>query len=905
MEIECQILDCDYILHNNKPLVRLFCKSESGETICLLFQDTLPYFYVHPSSEDKIDAIIEEAEKRFNCKCEVVEKIIPVGFHKDPVKMVKVVGNDPSRVPEIREALRKYGTPYEADILFKYRFLVDKGLCGMDWIRAKGRFVNTSIVKCKAFECEEIEKVEKHKNAPLKYMSIDIECMPQGNRMPNPELDPVIIIGMCFNPPYKGKDHVVLIAKKFRANNIVGFDDEKEMLEEFVKIVNEYDPDVIIGYNILNFDLPYLVKRLEVLGIRRDLSRCEKPAVVRKLSNDNYSATIVGRVVVDPYQIIKDDVAIRLKRYDLNTVAKHFLGEEKIEIEGVSEMKKLWNGTREDLIKFCAYCKKDAELALRLVVEKDLLDKFFELCKISGLLLQDVFGGRTQAHECRLLHEFKKRNMVLPCKPDEREIERRKEERKKRELKGAIVLDPKIGLHNDACILVLDFASLYPNIIRTFNICPTTLIVNKEDEKYPHITSPVGAKFVTPEVREGVFPAIVKELIESRKKVKKQMKQEKDPEKKKMLDAKQLALKIMANSLYGYLAFLPARLYLLDVANSITAFGRENIMKTKELVEKNFDVEVVYGDTDSIFVKTKTKDLEEAEKLGIEIAEFVSNKLPGFLTLEFEKIYRSFLIVTKKRYAGWKFERDPDSPTGWKDDIDMKGIETVRRDWCSLTSETLEKVINMLLKEGNISAAAEYVRKVIDALQKGRIPIEKLVIVKGLTKPIEEYDSTQPHVELAKKLRQRDPTRAPVVGDRIEFVIIKGNQIVSKRAEDPKYVIENNLEIDAEYYIENQLLPPIERILEVCGVTRAELLEGARQQRLFDFNENGKVERKEEKKQLSPEEIIVEKVEGVYCPNCRWSFRRPLLTRTCPKCGSLKLYFEGHGKYGAKGYVAI
>ena len=898
MEVKIQILDCDYILHNGKPVVRFFGKTEKGETVCVFSNGSLPYFYLH-CEEEKLDEVREDIEKKFGVKTEIVEKIIPIGFHKDPVKMLKIVGSDPGKIPEIRDYTRRYGTPYEADVLFKYRVLVDKGIYGMSWIKARGRWIGTSTVKCKAFEADEIESAEETKNAPLKYLSIDIECMPQEERLPDPAKDPIVIISMVFYPAYKGKEHLVLLAKHVSAeNNIIGFNNEKEMLEKFIEIILDYDPDIILGYNIINFDFPYLVKRLEVNKIRKDISRCEKPPMVKKLSN-GYSVSVVGRVIVDPYDIIKKDVYIRLKRYDLNTVAKHFLDEEKIEIDGMKEMKKLWNGNREDILRFTAYCKKDSELALRLIIEKNLLEKFFELSKISGLLLQDVFGGQSQRHECKLLHEFKKRNMVLPCKPDEKEIARRKEERKKHGLKGAIVLEPKVGLHKDGCILVLDFASLYPSIIRTFNICPTTLLLNDENS-YEHITSPTGAKFVTPSVREGVFPAIVKELVETRKKVKMEMKNEKDPERKRILDAKQHALKIMANSLYGYLGFLPVRLYLLEIANSITAFGRENIIKTKELVESEFPVEIVYGDTDSIFVKTKVNTLEEAEKLGIEISEFVSSRLPGYLTLEFEKIFKSFLILTKKRYAGWKFERDSSSPTGWKDDIEMKGIETVRRDWCSLTSETMDRVIRIILKEGNIFAAAEYVRNVIKDLSQGKIPLEKLTIVKGLTKAPEHYDGVQPHVELAKKLRQRDPTRAPVVGDRIEFVIVKGNQMLSKRAEDPRYVIEKGLEIDANYYIESQILPPIERIFEVCGITKAELLEGFKQQSLFDFHVKKKaVERK------APEEITLESFEGVVCYSCKWSFRRPLLSGTCPECGSTRLYFEASGNAGAKALVSF
>jgi DNA polymerase I len=891
--IQVQILDCDYIMLNGKPLVRVFGKTEDGETVCVFSNKTLPYFYLLPTSDT--ETISKELKKKFDVEVEEVEKFLPLGFQEKPTKVLKIIGKDPSKTPEIREFVKKFGVPYEADILFKYRFLVDNDLGGMYWLEAKGNFASTKTVKCKAFEAEEIRPIERHDNAPLRYLCFDIECITEENRIPNAEKDPIVIISVTFHPEYKGKKYLILLAKPFGAENIMGFENEKKMLEKFIEVVLDYDPDIVTGYNINNFDLPYLVKRLEVHKLPRDLGRAEKPVMLKKLPSGTVP-TMVGRVVVDPYEIIKRDPWLRFKRYDLGTISKHFLGEDKIEIKGLKEMRELWNGNIDDLMKFIAYCKRDSELALRLIIEKNLLDQFFELAKISGLLLQDVFGGQSQRHECRLLHEFKKRNLILPCKPDEKEIRRRKKEREIKGLKGALVLEPKVGLHKDNCVLVLDFASLYPSIIRTFNICPTTLLSDEQTKKFEHVTSPSGAKFVSAKVREGVFPAILRELIETRRLVKKQMKEEKDPEKRRILNAKQLALKTMANSLYGYTAFLPARLYILDVANSITAFGRENIKKTKKLIEENFDVEVVYGDTDSMFIKTKISSLEEAEKLGKEISEFVTKNLPGFLSLEFEKIYKSFLILTKKRYAGWTFERDSESVTGWKDKIDMKGIETVRRDWCSLTSETMEKVIDIILKEGNIYKAAEYVRKVIKDLSEGRIPLEKLTIVKGLTKDPEEYDGVQPHVELVKKMRLRDPTKAPIVGDRIEFVIVKGNQLLSKRAEDPEWVREHGLEIDSYYYIENQILPPIERIFEVCGISKTELLEGSKQQSLFDF--------KIEKPNLAaPEQIVLDGFEVVTCKNCNWSFRRPPLSGVCPSCKNT-LYFAKDGFIATKVKIA-
>ncbi len=900
MQIEMQILDCDYIMFNNKPLVRLFGKTKEGESICALTSKTLPYFYLDVKAQaagdghvirsvEQAKEEIEKNGKEFDARAEIIEKILPIGYQQ-PKNILKIFGRDPSAVPDMKEAFMKYGTPYEADILFKYRYLVDSGFKGMTWVRVNGKPAHTSIVKCMAIEADSIEPIQDAGiagNAPLRYLSLDIESVSDSDdRIPEAEKDGIVIISLCFFPDYKSKRTLVLSAKPVKTgSDVIACSDEKEMMKKFIEIVNDYNPDIVIGYNINNFDLPFIVKRLEVLQLPRDFGRTEKNVFCRKLAL-GHTCSMIGRVVVDPYEIIKKDPWVKFKRYDLGTIAKAMLGEGKMEMGGIREMRGLWNGNQEQIKKFIDYSRVDAELAMRLVIEKGLLDKFLELAKISGLLLQDALGGQSQRHECKLLHEFRKRNMIMPCKPDDSDIEKFEEEREDKGLKGAIVLEPIVGLHKDCSILVLDFTSLYPSLIRTYNICPTTLLLSGDED---HFASPDGVKFVKHEIREGVLPAILRELMEARAATKKQLKTAATPEQKRLLDAKQLALKDMANSLYGYTGYMRARLYVMDVANSVTGYGRENIMKTKKIIEDNFHKTVTYGDTDSIFIKTNTTDLEEAEKEGIKISSFVTEELPGVLDLKFEKIYKTFLILTKKRYAGWKFEKDGDK---WKDKIEMKGIETVRRDWCSLTGETMLKILHIILKEGDIQKAAKFVRTVIEDLSAGKTPLEKLTIIKGVTRALSSYKGVQPHVELAKKIGKRDPTKSVIVGERLGYVIVKGNQLVSKRAEDPDYVKEKGLEIDPQYYIENQLLPPIERIFEVCGVNKSELIEGSHQKKLFELFGTKAAEIK------TPEQTVLKGFDSVVCKKCDWSFRRPPLMGKCPQCGS-SLFFQKDGSIGA------
>jgi len=875
--MQLQLIDADYTLVNGRPLIRLFGKTENDETVCAMVDGYKPYFYLLPKEELDLKDVQYEFEKG-GVDYEIVDRYLPIGWYPNTVKMIKVIGRDPSKIPELRAWSTKFGTPYEADVLFKYRYMVDNALRGMMWFDVSGKQATTTTVKCKAIHASSIKPIEVLNNAPLRYLAFDIECAPQSG-LPNADDDPIIMISLVFTPEWRGKKSVVLLSKSTTLQDCIGAHTEEDMLKKFKDILDDYDPDILTGYNITNFDLPYILRRLEVLNLPRDLGRNDKSAWVRKLANTQ-AITITGRVVVDSYDLIKRDPWVKLKRYDLKTVAKSLLGIEKFDMSGSAEITKLWKGSAEDLKRLVEYNRRDSELAMKLLTERGVLDKFFEIAKVSGLLLQDALGGQSTRHECKLLYEFKQRHFVMPCRPDSAEIMRRKTEREETGLKGALVLEPETGLHKTGCVLVLDFTSLYPSLIRVFNICPTTMVTNNTDADYN--TTPFGTKFVKPSVREGVLPFVVRELITTRAAVRAQAKTETDKEKKRILNAKQLALKDMANSLYGYTGFAHGRIYVMDIANSITAYGREMVMKTKELIEANFPYKVIYADTDSSFVKTDILDLDAAQDTGIKIAKFVTERLPG-LELKYEKLFKTFLIETKKRYAGWSFEKEED---GWKEKIDMKGIETVRRDWCILTSDTMNRVIDIILREGDVKKAARFVREVIAEIAAGKVPLEKLAVVKGITKDIDSYDGVQPHVELAKKMAARDNTKRNMVGERLEYVIVKGNALLSKRAEDPRFVKENGLEIDSHYYIDNQILPPLERIFEAAGVTRTELIHGTKQMSLLSVL-NG------QPPVLSPEKTTLNSYDAVVCKKCDWSFRRPTLTGACPTCGGQLFFSNG------------
>lgn len=896
-----QLLDVDYIFNTNKPIIRMFGRTENGKGVCVFYDKFLPYFYIKSNkTTEEIQSRIKEIKF-----IEEVYKKTPLGYQKEPIKLYKITITNPQEVPAVKDKILQENLAdesFESDILFKYRFMIDHGIYGLDWIDADCENVNTKTVKVPAYHAKSIDVVKQEKYSKMKYLSFDIECLPSTKTsIPDAKKDKIIMISLAFSPDFDGKKTIVIASKSVQESaETKGFPSEKEMLDAFLRIVESYDPDIITGYNINAFDIPYLLERLKQNKMSQSFGRCnDKPVFNRKFAM-SFETTAHGRVVADPFQIIKRDPWMKFHRYNLNTVAKELLNEEKIDVE-YSEIPALWNGSKDDINRLIEYSRKDSVLALRLITERGLLNKFFELSRLCGLLMQDTLGGQTTRIENLVMHEFKKRNYVMPAKPSKQELNKRAKEREKAGLKGATVLEPEKGLHAEGCVLVLDFKSLYPSIMRTYNISPDTVLIDKKTDIEKH-ESPTNAFFVDQKIHEGIFPYLLKLLVETRADLKKAMKKANDEE-KRTLNAKQLAIKDMSNSFYGYTGYIRARLYLLDVANSVTSYGRKNIEKTRIHVEKNFsELKVVYGDTDSIFVETKLTNLDEAKKMGDEISKSVTDALPGVLELQFEKIYRTFLILTKKRYAGWKFDH---TDSGWKDKVEMKGIETVRRDWCPLVTEVMSKVINTILKEGDVQKAIEIVKETIEKLRKNQIPLEKLTVIKGITKSLESYDGLLPHIEVARKMTARNPGNAPAVGERIGFVIVKGNMLLSKRAEDPAYVRKNKLQIDSDYYIDCQLLPPIERILISVGVERSEVLGHGRQISIGDMFSGKARKLKHEikydgasKKEEKKADIEINGCEGFICEKCSKSYRRMPLSGYC-ECGG-NLLISYHGSVGGK-----
>ncbi len=859
-----QILDADYTYSDGKPVVRLYGRDESGNSVCCSVPGFEPYFYAKAPPE--MAGILQEKFKEHIKMVEVVSRFEPVGYFKNPVSMLKIILYDPKGVPVIRDEVRNMvGEVYETDILFRNRYMVDNGLGGMGWAKAEpaAEPVNFDVLSNLKITSRKVEHVDILRNAPLRHLAYDIECLPLNGAMPIPETSPIVIISLAFAPDYNGKKTLVLVGKNVSMDGEVeACGSEETMLRRFFEIVSDYDPDILVGYNSNSFDIPYIVERIKALnkkGARIDplMGRDGKPVYYRKFGNVT-RVSVMGRIIVDVLPLLRKEFS--LKQYTLRNAAKELLGAEKLDIPFL-EMEAYWKDDGEKLAKFIEYARRDSELALLFLLKLRLIDKYIALARVSGTLLQDILdGGQTQMVENLILREYMKHNRVLPARPTGEMSDERFDEGE--ELAGAEVLPPKKGLLEN--IVILDYKSLYPTIMMAHNLCYTTEVVGERPDEV--IEAPSGGVFVSQKVSKGIIPAILENLLNRRQATREKMKTANEEE-YRVLDATQLALKILLNSFYGYSGYARARLYSLTLASAVTSFGRENILRTKKLIEedikeiilkggvaikqenakdgKRIGLSVVYGDTDSVFVHLLDKDItfDEAQLVGNTIASTVTDSLVKPMELVFDSFAKRAIFLAKKRYALLILEK---TAQGMREKIKVKGMETVRRDWCDLTTKTVEKVLELVLKEGKVDEAIELVRntinsiKLIDASKDSEL-FDDLILTRQYTKKVESYKNRQPHITVIEKLKKRGIVAN--VGDRIPFVILAGNGLFVERAEDPEYAKNKNLPLDVDYYINKQILPPMERILSDFGVTR-EMLRGmgekkvqaeTKQRQLFEF----------------------------------------------------------------------
>jgi len=394
-----------------------------------------------------------------------------------------------------------------------------------------------------------------------------------------------------------------------------------------------------------------------------------------------------------------------------------------------------------------------------------------------------------------------------------------------------LVLDPKVGLYDDF-VLMLDFNSLYPSIIQEHNICFSTVErpdetevarCGSEAELLARTTLPDGT------VSEGVLPQVLRRLVDGRREVKSAMKREKDARRLQTLEIRQKALKLTANSMYGCLGFQHSRFHARPLAALITCKGREALQSTCSIVAQELQLDVVYGDTDSVFINSKTKDFEQALQVAHQIKRSV-NKRYKRLEIEIDAVFAKLLLLKKKKYAGLKV-------TDWsckQFERELKGLDIVRRDWCGLAKDIGEAILNKILDGTGVEEPAHWISNYLVESAAGidnhKISLDRFVITKAITKPPQDYPDAkhQPHVQVALRLIARG--KSVTSGQDIPYIITEaGDSTLSfaDRARHPhEFELDSHLRVDIEWYKSQQVHPLVARILgPVEGMDAARVAE--------------------------------------------------------------------------------
>ncbi|KAL7570142.1 hypothetical protein ACA910_019981 [Epithemia clementina (nom. ined.)] len=618
---------------------------------------------------------------------------------------------------------------------------------------------------------------------------------------------------------------------------------ERALLSRLFLQIGQWDPDVIVGHNAWGYDLEVLLSRAGELKIRTTwskLGRRMRTDQVNKRSlsshRDLYIAEVVqGRMLVDTYLSAKE-LLNNETTYSLSNLAATCLKTNRTEIESVDIPS--WFLSSKNIVQLAKTTLFDAELVQRLLFRLQVLPLTFQLTCIAGNLWSHTLrSNRAERTEYLLLHEFHQRKYLVPEKPRQRS---KQTSGRKAKYSGGLVLEPKRGFY-DSFILLLDFNSLYPSLIQEYNLCFTTV------EKWAESAVAAEAAHATDDktnaelpqlpgasMEQGVLPKVIKSLVERRRLVKRLLKQESSADKKAELDVRQKALKLTANSMYGCLGFSNSRFFAQPIAALVTSLGRETLQKTVDIAQNNIGLDVIYGDTDSIMINTRISDLKDISQvtmLGERVKKEV-NRLYKTIELEIDAIFRSMLLLKKKKYAAKTVEVGADGTIKYGQEL--KGLDLVRRDWCVQSKDTGRFVIDLLLSGNDAEAIVSEIYNHLEDLGKkmrnGELPLEKYIITKGLNKHPNDYPDakSQPHVQVAKMMLQNN--RPVNTGDHIPYIItaplsgdtaesernIKKETLYADRARHPEEVArsQGKLKPDVVWYLQQQILPPISRLCE-------------------------------------------------------------------------------------------
>uniref|UniRef100_A0A7I4D3U3 DNA polymerase zeta catalytic subunit n=1 Tax=Physcomitrium patens TaxID=3218 RepID=A0A7I4D3U3_PHYPA len=667
--------------------------------------------------------------------------------------------------------------------------------------------------------------------------------------------------------------------------SIIYLADELLLLKCFVRLVRSCDPDMLVGWEIQGYSLGLLAERAANLGfgLLKELSRIPPKAQphssngvkegdsnthsnsadgqpkFQELKNsvfgdmipletgaadsvitDEWGRTngsglfVGGRIILNLWRIMRGEV--KLGVYTLEAVAEAVLRRRVPRIPWRILTRWFARGPARGRCRCIKYFIDRAKLNFEIIDQLDLLNRTSELARVFGIDFYSVFSRGSQFRvESMMLRLAHTQNFLL-LSPSRQQVAAQPAMECL-----PLVMEPESRFYTSP-VVVLDFQSLYPSMIIAYNLCFSTCLgkIVSQNPKVLGVTNlaippgllqelkdlltitPNGVMYTPPEVRHGVVPRLLSEILSTRIMVKQAMKNLAVDQKvlKRVLNARQFALKLIANVTYGYTAAgFSGRMPCAELADSIVQCGRLTLERAIHLVNttKRWDARVVYGDTDSMFVHLEGRTREEAFQIGQDIAASVTAMNPSPVTLKMEKVYHPCVLLTKKRYVGFSYE----SPNQRNPTFDAKGIETIRRDSCAAVSKTLERSLRTLFETQDLSQVKAYLQRQWGKIISGRVSLRDFVFAKEVR--LGTYSaraSVLPAAAIvASKAMALDPRAEPRYAERVPYVVVHGEPgaRLSDVVVDPHTMLANGLRLHDTYYITKQIIPALQRVFGLVG----------------------------------------------------------------------------------------
>jgi len=768
---------------------------------------------------------------------------------------------------------------YEANLDPVLRVLHMSGCSSTGWIEVPDRSPKHNETTCdieiELNGYEQLTPLERQDIAPFRTGSFDIECFSDSGAFPQPTKKEDLVFQIAVTRQDYGRPELMqqgLSIGPCQEDRTLVFDNEKDLLLGFKKLVHEWDLDIITGWNVWGFDFEYIMRRYEgdwkfmekftAFGRFKDergRSKLTEKMLSSSALGDNKLKMLPmsGRFVFDLMQLVKRD--LNLDSYSLNNVSKDLLGDKKIDMPPMEIFDRWRRQDAKEIGEVSEYCIKDTILPIQIMDKLKTIPNLVEMAKATWVPMSFLIERGQQIKVFSLM--VKTATGYEYCIPTIYSKRDQDDEEEQEKFQGATVLEPKKGAYYEP-IVALDFASLYPSIMRAHNLCYSTYVfdkasINKNFYEYEEFEIQ-GEKHYFVSKRKGedekvfaLLPKILADLKNFRSQAKKDMARTKGTPLEAVFNGKQLAYKICMNSVYGFTGVTKGMLGLKAIASAVTCRGRQMIDETKATVEGNFEgSEVVYGDTDSVMVKFKMDEsltteqkIAEAWNLGEKAAAMCVFPPPN--ELELEKVYMPYILYSKKRYAAKMWVQNKKGEMELEK-VDIKGLQVIRRDQSPFNRKVGKQILDILLDSNDSAPALEYAMTKGKELLDGKVPNELLLETRSLkddgfrsdlgTDPsvYETYNATKnekdqvkvynkrnlPHVWVRDKMWERQPGSEPRQGERVSFLVADtGNpkHKLFEKAEDPVYVEEKNVKLDYKYYFDKLKKPVNDLMAPVIG----------------------------------------------------------------------------------------